>query len=61
MNKKIGDEVVVPDDICLSNCVGAGVLDSPLGGVSRFGFFTKLSGGTKLANDVRPYHALWGY
>jgi len=29
LNKKIGDEVVVPDDICLSNCVGAGVLDSP--------------------------------
>ena len=23
LNKKIGDEVVVPDDICLSNCVGA--------------------------------------
>ena len=35
--------------------VGAGALDSPLGGVSRFGFFTKLSGGTKRANSVRPY------
>ena len=35
--------------------VGAGALDSPLEGVSRFGFFTKLSGGTKRANAVRPY------
>ena len=32
--------------------------DSPLGGVSRFGFFTKLSGGTKRANDVRPYRCV---
>ena len=38
--------------------VGAGALDSPLGGVSRFGFFTKLSGGTKRANDVRPYRCV---
>jgi len=28
LNKKIGDEVVVPDDICLSNCVGAGAAKS---------------------------------